>query len=96
MFQELEALKNQVQSHLAEINHLKSERQELLRRAEAGVKIVELKNNEIFASHIFLLKIPSMVSVSLLTQRPLGTAHQTQPWQSWKGDWQLRRLSWRN
>ncbi|KAM4750638.1 general vesicular transport factor p115 isoform 3-T3 [Anableps anableps] len=38
LLQELEALKNQVQSHLAEIGHLKAERQELLRRAEAGVK----------------------------------------------------------
>lgn len=36
VLQELEALKNQVQSHLAEISTLKSERQELLRRAEAG------------------------------------------------------------
>ncbi|XP_032419422.1 general vesicular transport factor p115 isoform X6 [Xiphophorus hellerii] len=38
ILQELEALKNQVQTHLAEISHLKAERQELLRRAEAGVK----------------------------------------------------------
>uniref|UniRef100_A0A3B3TJH3 General vesicular transport factor p115 n=1 Tax=Poecilia latipinna TaxID=48699 RepID=A0A3B3TJH3_9TELE len=36
LLQELEALKNQVQTHLAEISHLKAERQELLRRAEAG------------------------------------------------------------
>ncbi|XP_032419417.1 general vesicular transport factor p115 isoform X2 [Xiphophorus hellerii] len=36
ILQELEALKNQVQTHLAEISHLKAERQELLRRAEAG------------------------------------------------------------
>uniref|UniRef100_A0A3P9MZ20 General vesicular transport factor p115 n=1 Tax=Poecilia reticulata TaxID=8081 RepID=A0A3P9MZ20_POERE len=36
LLQELEALKNQVQAHLAEIGHLKAERQELLRRAEAG------------------------------------------------------------
>ncbi|XP_027874120.1 general vesicular transport factor p115 isoform X1 [Xiphophorus couchianus] len=38
ILQELEGLKNQVQTHLAEISHLKAERQELLRRAEAGVK----------------------------------------------------------
>ncbi|XP_043969323.1 general vesicular transport factor p115 isoform X4 [Gambusia affinis] len=38
ILQELEALKNQVQTHLAEISHLKAERQELLRRAEAGLK----------------------------------------------------------
>uniref|UniRef100_A0A087XFF7 General vesicular transport factor p115 n=1 Tax=Poecilia formosa TaxID=48698 RepID=A0A087XFF7_POEFO len=36
LLQELEALKNQVQTHLAEIGLLKAERQELLRRAEAG------------------------------------------------------------
>ncbi|KAM4594033.1 general vesicular transport factor p115 isoform 3-T3 [Fundulus diaphanus] len=36
LFQEVEALKNQVQSHLAEIGQLKTERLELLRRAEAG------------------------------------------------------------
>ncbi|MED6254127.1 Vesicle-mediated ER to Golgi transport protein [Ataeniobius toweri] len=36
LLQELEALKNQVQSHLAEIGHLKAERQELQRRAEAA------------------------------------------------------------
>ncbi|XP_027874121.1 general vesicular transport factor p115 isoform X2 [Xiphophorus couchianus] len=36
ILQELEGLKNQVQTHLAEISHLKAERQELLRRAEAG------------------------------------------------------------
>ncbi|XP_054875898.1 general vesicular transport factor p115 isoform X2 [Poeciliopsis prolifica] len=38
LLQELEVLKNQVQTHLAEISHLKAERQELLRRAEAGPK----------------------------------------------------------
>ncbi|XP_070406213.1 general vesicular transport factor p115 isoform X1 [Nothobranchius furzeri] len=36
LLQELEALKSQVQSQLADINQLKTERQELLRRAEAG------------------------------------------------------------
>ncbi|MEQ2181292.1 hypothetical protein GOODEAATRI_009957, partial [Goodea atripinnis] len=36
LLQELEALKNQVQSHLAEIGHLKAEKQELQRRAEAA------------------------------------------------------------
>ncbi|XP_017263533.1 general vesicular transport factor p115 isoform X3 [Kryptolebias marmoratus] len=35
LLQELEALKNQVQSQLAEINQLKKERQELLRKAES-------------------------------------------------------------
>uniref|UniRef100_UPI003AAF40A8 general vesicular transport factor p115 isoform X1 n=1 Tax=Centroberyx gerrardi TaxID=166262 RepID=UPI003AAF40A8 len=36
LLKELEALRNQVQSQLAEINRLQTERQELLRRAEAG------------------------------------------------------------
>ncbi|XP_035993458.1 general vesicular transport factor p115 isoform X2 [Fundulus heteroclitus] len=36
LLQEVEALKNQVQSHLAEISQLKTERLELLRRAEAA------------------------------------------------------------
>uniref|UniRef100_A0A3Q2QWW9 General vesicular transport factor p115 n=1 Tax=Fundulus heteroclitus TaxID=8078 RepID=A0A3Q2QWW9_FUNHE len=36
LLQEVEALKNQVQSHLAEIGQLKTERLELLRRAEAA------------------------------------------------------------
>ncbi|MEQ2277483.1 hypothetical protein XENORESO_003425, partial [Xenotaenia resolanae] len=36
LLQELEAFKNQVQSHLAEIGRLKAERQELQRRAEAA------------------------------------------------------------
>ncbi|XP_038134540.1 general vesicular transport factor p115 isoform X4 [Cyprinodon tularosa] len=35
LLQELEALKKQVQTHLAEIGHLKTERQELLSRAES-------------------------------------------------------------
>ncbi|XP_071391930.1 general vesicular transport factor p115 isoform X6 [Centroberyx affinis] len=37
LLKELEALRSQVQSQLAEINRLQTERQELLRRAEAGV-----------------------------------------------------------
>ncbi|XP_061573902.1 general vesicular transport factor p115 isoform X5 [Cololabis saira] len=36
LVQELEALKSQVQSQLAEISQLKTERQEMLRKAEAG------------------------------------------------------------
>ncbi|XP_056266329.1 general vesicular transport factor p115 isoform X2 [Pseudoliparis swirei] len=36
MLKELEGLRSRVQSQLAEINQMKSERQELLRRAEAG------------------------------------------------------------
>lgn len=36
MLQELEALRIQVQSQLAEINQMKTERQELLRRSEAA------------------------------------------------------------
>ncbi|XP_071391929.1 general vesicular transport factor p115 isoform X5 [Centroberyx affinis] len=36
LLKELEALRSQVQSQLAEINRLQTERQELLRRAEAG------------------------------------------------------------
>uniref|UniRef100_A0A8C6KZ35 General vesicular transport factor p115 n=1 Tax=Nothobranchius furzeri TaxID=105023 RepID=A0A8C6KZ35_NOTFU len=39
LLQELEALKSQVQSQLADINQLKTERQELLRRAEAGSRL---------------------------------------------------------
>lgn len=37
LFQELEALRGQVQSQSEEIIQLKTERQDLLRRAEAGV-----------------------------------------------------------
>lgn len=37
LLQELEALRSQIQSQSAEINQMKAERQELLRRAEAGV-----------------------------------------------------------
>ncbi len=40
--QELEALRSQVQSQSAEINQMKTERQELLRRAEAGVYIMQI------------------------------------------------------
>lgn len=39
LLQELEALRSQVQSQSAELNQMKMERQELLRRAEAGVRI---------------------------------------------------------
>ncbi|XP_078805572.1 general vesicular transport factor p115-like [Oryzias latipes] len=39
LLQELEALRSQVQSQSSEISHLKTERQELLTRAEAEVKI---------------------------------------------------------
>lgn len=39
MLQELEALRSQVQAQSAELNQMKMERQELLRRAEAGVRI---------------------------------------------------------
>uniref|UniRef100_A0A671WUZ0 General vesicular transport factor p115 n=1 Tax=Sparus aurata TaxID=8175 RepID=A0A671WUZ0_SPAAU len=42
LLQELEALRSQVQSQSAEINQMKTERQELLRRAEAGVKIMQI------------------------------------------------------
>ena len=43
LLQELEALRSQVQSQSAEINQMKTERQELLRRAEAeGVNIVQI------------------------------------------------------
>lgn len=39
--QELEALRSQVQSQSAEINQMKTERQELLRKAEAGVNTMQ-------------------------------------------------------
>lgn len=42
LLQELEALRSQVQSQSAEINQMKTERQELLRRAEAGVNIMQI------------------------------------------------------
>lgn len=38
VLQELEALRSQVQSQSAEISQLKTENQDLLRRAETGVK----------------------------------------------------------
>lgn len=37
----MDALKSQIQSQLAEINQLKMERQELLRKVEAVVKILK-------------------------------------------------------
>lgn len=40
VLQELEALRSQVQSQSTEIGQLKMERQDLLRRAEVGVKIM--------------------------------------------------------
>lgn len=42
LLQELEALRSQVQSQSAEINQMKAERQELLKRAEAGVNIMQI------------------------------------------------------
>lgn len=47
--QELEALRSQVQSQSAEINQMKTERQELLRKAEAGVNTMHMPN----VSHYF-------------------------------------------
>uniref|UniRef100_A0A3B3BFF4 General vesicular transport factor p115 n=1 Tax=Oryzias melastigma TaxID=30732 RepID=A0A3B3BFF4_ORYME len=44
LLQELEALRSQVQSQSLEISHLKTERQELLRRAEAEVKNLKLRS----------------------------------------------------
>lgn len=46
VFQELESLRSQVQSQSAEINQLKTERQELLRRAEVGVNIRQMSHTE--------------------------------------------------
>lgn len=42
LLQELEALKGQVQSQFVEMNQMKTERQELLRRAEAVVNFAQM------------------------------------------------------
>ena len=56
LFQELEALKSQVQSQSAEISQLKTEREDLLRRAEAGVTKKKAKmtpmRNKYHSKHI--------------------------------------------
>lgn len=77
LLQELEALRSQVQSQSTEINQLKTERQELLRRAEGGVKIM----NTWSKVDINLLKLLgkltsfSLASLRPLTHSPLVTAH---------------------
>lgn len=65
LLQELEALKSQVQSQSAEINQMKTERQELLRRAEAGVN----QTNVTFcAIYIIVLLTPAeLINCSLLS-----------------------------
>lgn len=40
--QELEALRSQIQSQSVELNQLKTERKELLRRADARVSILQI------------------------------------------------------
>lgn len=40
--QELEALRSQVQSQSAELDQMKTEREELLRRPEAGVSVLRI------------------------------------------------------
>lgn len=63
LLQELEALKSQVQSQSAEIDQMKTERQELLRRAEAGVN----QTNVTFcAKYITALSTPAELINCLL------------------------------
>uniref|UniRef100_A0A3P8T143 General vesicular transport factor p115 n=1 Tax=Amphiprion percula TaxID=161767 RepID=A0A3P8T143_AMPPE len=66
---ELEALRNQVQSQSTEITQLKTERQDLLRKAEAGVK-TNMKKREEFGINMpnELLKLIGFFEVKRLSE----------------------------